>query len=126
MKTPITTDAAPIPRNPYSQGVVANGFLYTSGFGPVDPATGRMPDGIEAQTRQALRNVAAVLATAGLDLTDVVRVTTHLRDLAADFAGYNAAYAELVPAPYPVRTTVGSELNGSMLVEIDVVAALRE
>ena len=110
---------------PYSHGVVANGFLFTAGFGPQDPATGQVVDGgVREQTRQVLRNIGGVLAEYGLDFDDVVKVTAHLEDL-ADFADYNEAYAEFFTEPYPVRTTVGSRL-ASILVEIDVVAALRE
>ena len=124
MKQAITTSSAPNPGGPYSQGVIANGFLYTAGFGPADPVTGAKPEGIAEQTRQVLRNIGAVLAEAGLDFTDVVKVTTHLQTLKEDFASYNEAFKEFVPEPYPVRTTVGSQL-ADILVEIDVVAALR-
>jgi len=79
---------------------------------------------VREQTRQVLRNIGAVLAEYGLDFDDVVKVTAHLEDL-ADFAEYNEAYAEFFTEPYPVRTTVGSRL-ADILVEIDVVAALRE
>jgi reactive intermediate/imine deaminase len=114
---------APQPAGAYSQGIVANGFLYTAGFGPQDPATGEVPEGAAAQTRQVLKNISAVLAEHGLTLDDCVKTTVHLQDL-ADFAEFNAAYAESFTQPYPVRTTVGSQL-ANILVEIDVVAALR-
>jgi enamine deaminase RidA (YjgF/YER057c/UK114 family) len=81
-----------------------------------------VPDGVAGQTRQVLRNIGAVLAERGLTLDDCVKTTVHLADL-ADFAEFNAAYQEFFSAPYPVRTTVGSQLAG-ILVEIDVVAAL--
>jgi reactive intermediate/imine deaminase len=121
-KSAIHTSSAPQPAGPYSQGIVANGFFYTAGFGPQDPATGTVPDGVAGQTRQVLRNIGAVLAERGLTLDDCVKTTVHLADL-ADFAEFNAAYQEFFSAPYPVRTTVGSQLAG-ILVEIDVVAAL--
>lgn len=76
------------------------------------------------QTRQVLRNVGSVLAEHGLTLDDSVKVTVHLADL-ADFAEFNEAYQEFFTAPYPVRTTVGSQL-ANILVEIDVVAAIRQ
>jgi 2-iminobutanoate/2-iminopropanoate deaminase len=123
-RTPISTTAAPSPAGAYSQAVVANGFVYTSGFGPQDPVTGQIGETIEEQTRAVLSSIAAVLAEAGLDLSDVVKATVHLQDLARDFAGFNAEYAAHFSAPYPVRTTVGSTLPG-ILVEIDVVAAQR-
>ena len=118
----LTSNELPKPAGPYSHVVIANGFVYTAGFGPEDPATGDVPDGVDAQTEAVLRNVERALAVAGLDLSHVVKVTAHLADL-ADFAAYNEAYERMFPAPYPVRTTVGSQLNG-ILVEIDVVAAL--
>ena len=122
MKKVITTDAAPRPAGPYNQLVVANGFAFSAGFGPQDPETGQVPEGVDAQTRQVLRNVEGALAAAGLSLADVVKVTAHLQHLHRDVAEYNAAYTDVMPAPYPVRTTVGSDL-ANILVEIDVVAA---
>jgi len=121
-KTAVHTTNAPQPAGPYSQGVAANGFFYTAGFGPQDPATGAVADSVGEQTRQVLRNVAAVLAERGLTLDDCVKTTVHLADL-ADFAEFNEAYKEFFAEPYPVRTTVGSQL-ANILVEIDVVAAL--
>lgn len=116
---------APEPAGPYSHGIVANGFLFTAGFGPQDAANGNaVASGVGDQTRQVLRNVASVLAEAGLTLDDCVKTTVHLADL-ADFAEFNEAYAEFFSEPYPVRTTVGSQL-ANILVEIDVVAALPE
>jgi len=124
-KTAVTLSNAPKPAGPYSHGVVANGFLYTAGFGPQDPTTGDVvAGGVAEQTRQVLRNIGAVLAEYGLTFDDVVKVTAHLEDL-ADFAEYNLAYAEFFTEPYPVRTTVGSRL-ANILVEIDVVAAVPE
>ncbi|MDQ0674447.1 2-iminobutanoate/2-iminopropanoate deaminase [Pseudarthrobacter siccitolerans] len=122
-KQAITIPNAPAPAGPYSQGIVANGFLYTAGFGPQDPATGEVPEGVADQTRQVLRNIEAVLREAGATFADVVKVTAHLQHLKRDFDEYNQAYVEFFPAPFPVRTTVGSDLY-DILVEIDVVAAL--
>ena len=121
-KTAVHTTNAPQPAGPYSQGVSANGFFYTAGFGPQDPATGAKSDSVAEQTRQVLRNVSAVLAEQGLTLDDCVKTTVHLADL-ADFADFNEAYKEFFSEPYPVRTTVGSQL-ANILVEIDVVAAI--
>jgi len=121
-KTAIRTTRAPQPAGPYSQGIIANGFLYTAGFGPQDPDTGVVGDSVADQTRQVLRNISAVLAEYGLSLDDCVKTTVHLADL-ADFAEFNRAYEEFFTEPYPVRTTVGSQL-ANILVEIDVVAAL--
>lgn len=124
-KKAIVIPNAPAPAGPYNQGIVANGFLYTAGFGPQDPATGEVPEGVAAQTRQVLRNIEAVLTEAGVTFADVVKVTTHLQHLKRDFDDYNKAYLEFFPTPFPVRTTVGSDLY-DILVEIDVVAALRQ
>jgi len=118
----IETPNAPRPAGAYSQGILAGGFLYTAGFGPQDPATGKVAgDTIEAQTEQVMKNVAATLAAHGLDFSHVVKATVHLADLHRDFAGFNATYEKFLSDPYPVRTTVGSTLAG-ILVEIDVVA----
>ncbi|MFE9243146.1 RidA family protein [Nocardiopsis sp. NPDC006938] len=124
-KKAVQTDNAPVPAGAYSQGVVAGGFLYTAGFGPQDPATGRVAPTVGEQTKQVLANVAAVLAEHGLTLDDVVKSTVHLENLKADFPEFNAVYEEHFTAPYPVRTTVGSDL-ADILVEIDVVAKLRD
>jgi len=118
----LTSDRLPRPAGPYSHLAVAAGLVFTAGFGPQDPQTGAVPDGVEAQTEAVIRNVERALAEVGLDLSHVVKVTAHLADL-ADFAAYNGVYERMFPAPYPVRTTVGSQLHG-ILVEIDVVAAL--
>ena len=118
----LCSDKLPRPAGPYSHVAVANGFVFTAGFGPQEPGTGAIPTGVAEQTEAVIRNVERALAEAGLDLSHVVKVTAHLADL-ADFAAYNAVYERMFPAPYPVRTTVGSQLSG-ILVEIDVVAAL--
>ncbi|MFF9049420.1 RidA family protein [Streptomyces parvulus] len=119
----VHTTGAPRPAGAYSQGVVAGGLLFTAGFGPQDPATGEVPEGVGPQTAQVLRNVRAVLAEEGLTPRDVVKVTAHLQQLKRDFAAYDAAYREFFDEPCPVRTTVGSDLM-DILVEIDVVAVL--
>jgi len=123
MNKAITTELAPAPAGSYSQGIVANGFLFTAGQGPADPLTGdTVEGGVGEQTRQVMRNLEAILAAQGLTFANVVKVTTHLQDLARDFAEYDSAYREFIVEPFPVRTTVGSTLSG-ILVEIDVVAA---
>jgi 2-iminobutanoate/2-iminopropanoate deaminase len=119
----ISIPDAPKPAGPYSQGIVARGFLFTAGFGPQDPHTGAVADNVADQTRQVLRNIGAVLAEVGATFADVVKVTAHLQHLKRDFADYNVTYAEFFSAPFPVRTTVGSDL-ADILVEIDVVAAI--
>ena len=117
----VTSDALPKPAGPYSPVVEANGVVWTAGFGPQDPRTGSVPEGIAAQSAQVLDNVEQALREVGLDLTHVVKATVHLQDPDADFAAFNEVYADRFTAPYPVRTTVGSRLAG-ILVEVDVVA----
>ncbi|MGH3321093.1 MAG: Rid family detoxifying hydrolase [Streptosporangiaceae bacterium] len=121
----VRTDDAPKPRGAYSQGIVAGGFLYTAGLGPHDPTTQEaVGETIEDQTAQVMRNLQAVLVVRGLGWGDVVKTTVHLSDL-GQFAGFNRVYESFLEEPYPVRTTVGSTL-ANILVEIDLVAALRE
>ena len=119
----IATPHAPKPAGPYSQGIVSNGFLFTAGFGPQDPITGEVAESIGEQARQVLRNIEAVVHEAGATMRDVVKATVHLYHLKRDFAEFNAAYVEFFDEPFPVRTTVGSQLLG-ILVEIDVTVAL--
>jgi 2-iminobutanoate/2-iminopropanoate deaminase len=123
VREPIRTTRAPRPAGHYSQGIVANGFLYTAGFGPQNPETGAIAETVGEQTAQVLRNIQAVLAERNLTMADVVKTTAHLQHLKRDFAEYDAAYGEFFTDPFPVRTTVGSDLF-DILVEIDVVAAL--
>ncbi|WP_028934682.1 RidA family protein [Pseudonocardia spinosispora] len=119
----VTADNAPAPKAAYSQAVHNGSVLYTAGFGPHDPSDGSITGTtIAEQTDLVLRNVRATLIAAGADLTDVMKVTVHLSDL-ADFADFEAVYRRFFTAPYPARTTVASTLPG-ILVEIDVVAAL--
>jgi len=118
----IKTERAPAPGGVYSQAVRVGKFLFTAGMGPVDPKTGAVVGAdIEGQTRQVLRNLMATLEAAGMSAANVVKTTVHLQDLTRDFAGMNRVYGEFFSEPYPVRTTVGSTLNG-ILVEMDLVA----
>ena len=120
MKQAIRVEDAPTPGGPYCQAIVAGPFVFVAGQGPSDPATRQVPEGVEAQTHQVLRNVAAILRGAGCTMDDVVKVTAHLADL-ADFDAYNRVYEQYFAEPRPVRTTVGSQLH-DILVEIDVIA----
>lgn len=120
MRFEVSPDA-PTPAGPYSHAVRVAGFVYTAGFGPQHPETGEVADDVVAQTRQVLENLRVALRAVGSDLNEVVKTTCHLRYPERDFAGFNTAYREYFDEPYPVRTTVGSELPG-ILVEIDAVA----
>jgi len=120
-KRSITSFDLPAPAGAYSHLVEVNGMVFTAGFGPQDPVTGEVPEGVTAQTEQVISNVESALGVVGLTLADVVKSTVHLEHLHRDVAEYNAVYERRFPEPYPVRTTVGSTL-ANILVEIDVVA----
>lgn len=121
-KQEIRTTAGAPPIGAYSQGLVAGDFLYTSGMGPLDPETGEVVgDDVAAQTHRTMRNLGAVLEARGLTFDDVVKATVHLQNLKEDFAAFNEVYQSYFTRPYPVRTTVGSDLM-DILVEIDFVA----
>jgi 2-iminobutanoate/2-iminopropanoate deaminase len=120
LKQVITTDRAPAPAGPYSQGISVDGIVYVAGQGGFDPTTGRLGETIEEQTEQTLQNVEAILEAAGASLADCVKATVHLSDLSL-FDRFNAVYSRLMPEPRPVRTTVESTL-ARIDVEIDVVA----
>jgi 2-iminobutanoate/2-iminopropanoate deaminase len=112
------------PRGAYSQGWRAGDFIFVTGTGPSDPVSGELVgDTIEQQTEQTIDNLSAILEADGASLGDVVKVTVHLSDLSL-FARYNTVYARRFSKPYPVRTTVGSDLGHSpgMLIEMDCVA----
>lgn len=112
------------PGGAYSQGWRAGDFIFVTGTGPIDPSTGQLVgNDIEQQTEQTIDNVAAVLEADGASLGDVVKVTVHLSDTSL-FARYNTVYSRRFSQPYPVRTTVGSDLGHSpgMLIEIDCIA----
>ena len=123
----VTTPDAPAPVGPYNQAVQAGGWLYCSGQIPLDPATGAMVGGgdVEAETRQVLRNLKAVLSAAGTDAAKVVRTTVYLIDL-ADFQAVNAIYAELFGSGVsPARACVQvAALPKGSKVEIDCIAWL--
>jgi 2-iminobutanoate/2-iminopropanoate deaminase len=116
----IFVDDLPRPRAPLCHAVEANGFVFVSGQVPLDPSTGNFPDGIEAQARQCLRNVATVLEGAGTSIENVVKVHVFLSDL-AHFAAFNEVYREVFGDRLPARTAVGVSLNG-FLVEVDCTA----
>ncbi len=120
MKKQIRTEKAPMPIGPYSQGLVVGSRIYVAGQGPLDVESGKVPEGVSSQTRQVLTNIRTILEAGGSSMDDVVKTTVHLADL-KDFEAFNAVYKEFFTEPYPVRTTVGSQLYG-ILVEIDVIA----
>ena len=121
--SPIATDRAPAAIGPYSQGVVAGGFVFTAMQIALDPATGRLVgDDAPAQVRQCLRNVEAIVATAGASLNDVVKVTVYLADLAT-FAAVNEVYGTFFAAAPPARAVVGAAaLPRGALVAVEAIA----
>ncbi len=125
MREIIQTSEAPAAVGAYSQGVKANGFVFTAGQLGIDPATGKLVEGgIEAQTAQALKNVDAVLRAGGTSIQQAVKATVFLSDM-GNFAAMNKVYLEWVKGSPPARTTVAvRELPLGGLVEIEMVAAL--
>lgn len=125
MKNIIATSAAPAAIGPYSQAVQVGDLLITSGQIPIDPATGVFPEGIEAQTRQSLTNVKAILEEAGLTMKNVIKTTVFLSDM-NNFAAMNAVYASFFEeGSYPARSAVeAARLPKDALVEIEVIAHL--
>jgi len=124
MKHIIATEKAPAAIGPYSQAIDCGALLITSGQIPVDPATGAIPEGITAQTRQSLNNVKAILAQAGLTMDNVIKTTVFLQSM-GDFAAMNAVYAEFfTEGSYPARSAVEvAALPKGALVEIEAICA---
>jgi 2-iminobutanoate/2-iminopropanoate deaminase len=124
MKSIIATEKAPAAIGPYSQAIDCGALVITSGQIPVDPATGLMPEGITAQTRQSLTNVKAILEKAGLTMDNVVKTTVFLQSM-GDFAAMNAVYAEFfTEGSYPARSAVEvAALPKGALVEIEAICA---
>ena len=123
MKEIITTNKAPSAIGPYSQGIKANGFVFTSGQIPLDPATGAFPEGIKAQTRQSLLNVKAILEQAETSIGKVIKTAVFLSDM-NNFAAMNEVYAEIFGSSnHPSRSAVQvARLPKDALVEIEVIA----
>ena len=120
----ICTSNAPAPVGPYSQAVKAGNTLYCSGQIPLNPSTGAIPDGIDAQTRQVLENLEAVLKAGGADFSNVVKTTVFLKDM-NDFPAMNAIYGSAFTVAPPARSTVQvARLPKDVLVEIDATAVL--
>lgn len=122
-KTIVSTKNAPQAIGPYSQAVVVNNMVYTSGQIALDPATGEMvKGGVEEQTRQVMENLKAVLTDAGASFDKTIKMNIYLKDM-NDFAKVNEIYGGFLNEPYPARATVEvSRLPKDALVEIDAVA----
>jgi 2-iminobutanoate/2-iminopropanoate deaminase len=120
----VSTYDAPPALGPYSQAIVAQGLVFCSGMPGIDPATGEVPDGIEAQTERALLNLGAVLTAAGSSMEHLVRTTIFYADV-ADFGVLNEVYARHMPDPPPARSAPANvRLPRGLLVSIDAIATL--
>ncbi|HZI99719.1 MAG TPA: RidA family protein [Gemmatimonadaceae bacterium] len=119
----VKSDNAPAAIGPYSQGVIAGGFLFSAGQIPLDPSSGQIVEGgITAQTEQVMKNLSAVLDAAGLGWNSVVKTTVYLHDM-ADFPTVNEIYARSIGDARPARSTVQvAALPRGALVEIDFIA----
>jgi 2-iminobutanoate/2-iminopropanoate deaminase len=123
-RRPVETQAAPAALGPYSQAIVAGGFVFCSGTAGIDPQTGDIPGGIEAQTELALRNLTAILAAAGASMADLVKTTIFYSDV-DDFATLNEVYSRFMPDPPPARSAPANvKLPHGLLVSIEAIAQL--
>jgi 2-iminobutanoate/2-iminopropanoate deaminase len=120
----VSSDRAPAALGPYSQAIAAGGFVFCSGTAGIDPVSGLPADGIEAQTEQALQNLAAVLESAGTSMAGLVKVTIFYADV-DDFARINEIYAGHMPDPPPARSAPANvKLPRGLLISIDAIAVL--
>lgn len=119
----IKTNDAPAAIGPYSQAVATGNFLFASGQIPVDPATGNVPDGIEAQAEQSCKNVAAILKANGMDFSNVIKTTCFLADM-GDFAKFNEVYAKYFNGSIkPARSCVAVKaIPKGVLCEVEILA----
>ena len=123
MKT-VSTDKAPAAIGPYSQAQIVGSMVYTSGQIPIDPATGAIVEGLEAQAHQVFKNISALLEAAGSHISKVVKTTVFIKDM-NDFAAINAVYGQYFTQPYPARSCVEvARLPKDVLLECEVIAEL--
>jgi 2-iminobutanoate/2-iminopropanoate deaminase len=121
-RTAVSSDHAPGALGPYSQAIVAGGMVFCSGMAGIDPMTGAIADGIEAQTEQALTNLSAVLSAAGSSMENVVKTTIFYADV-DDFGRLNEVYAQHMPDPPPARSAPANvRLPRGLLVSIEAIA----
>lgn len=121
----ISTNNAPAAIGPYSQAIEVNGFVFASGQLPIDPETGKFPEGgIKEQTTQSIKNAQKILEAAGTDLKHVVKTTVYLANM-SDFAAMNEVYSQFFSEPFPARSAVAvKDLPKGALVEVEVLATL--
>jgi 2-iminobutanoate/2-iminopropanoate deaminase len=122
MRQAVTSDRVPAALGPYSHAIIAGGFVFCSGMAGIDATTGTIPDGIEAQTEQALTNLRAVLTAAGASMDDLVKTTIFYTNV-DDFPVLNDVYARHMPTPPPARSAPANvRLPRGLLVSIDAIA----
>lgn len=124
MKTKIEAKSAPVENGAYSNAIRVGNMIFISGQLPINPATGKIPAGIQAQTRQAIANIRNILADAGASLDDVVKSTVMITEMML-FSEMNEVYAQEFNEPYPARSAMGvRELPQGALLELDVTAVV--
>ena len=122
MKKVISTEKAPAAIGPYSQAIEVNGIIYTSGPIPVNPATGEIPEGIEAQAEQVMENVKNLLESAGTSMANVIKTTVFIKDM-GEFTKINEIYARYFEGDCPARSCVEvARLPKDVLMEMEAIA----
>jgi 2-iminobutanoate/2-iminopropanoate deaminase len=123
MQKVISTDKAPGAIGPYSQAIEVNGMVFTSGVIPVDPATGVIPEGVEAQATQAFTNLTNLVEASGAAMSQVVKTTVFIKEM-NDFGKTNEIYAKFFKEPYPSRSCVEvARLPKDVLLEVEAIVA---
>ena len=123
MQKVISTDKAPGAIGPYSQAIEVNGMVFTSGVIPVDPATGVIPEGVEAQAPQAFTNLTNLVEASGAAMSQVVKTTVFIKEM-NDFGKINEIYAKFFKEPYPSRSCVEvARLPKDVLLEVEAIVA---
>ena len=122
MRKTVSTQAAPAAIGPYAQANILGNLVFTSGQIPIDPATGNIPEGIEAQATQALKNLEAVVKAAGSSMDKVIKTTVFIKNM-NDFAAMNGVYAKFFTEPFPARAAVEvARLPKDAMVEVECIA----
>ena len=123
MQKVISTDKAPGAIGPYSQAIEVNGMVFTSGVIPLDPATGVIPEGVEAQATQAFTNLTNLVEASGAAMSQVVKTTVFIKEM-NDFGKINEIYAKFFKEPYPSRSCVEvARLPKDVLLEVEAIVA---
>lgn len=122
MKNVIRSDKAPAAIGPYSQAIEVNNMVFTSGVIPVDPETGNIPEGSQAQAEQAFKNLSNLLEAAGTSTANVIKTTVFIKEM-NDFGAINEVYAKYFPEPYPSRSCVEvARLPKDVMLEVEAIA----